>query len=476
MDSAVVAVPSLGTTIGAAYVGAMLSSLLFGITVLQVFIYYKDYPNDWRLYRYSVGIIWVLDAFHLSLTIHAIYHYTVDSFGDYVALGNVIWSYKLQILINVIIILFVQRYYLCCPLPLSQLTSSAIVYTQCGYGSSGAISIGSFLGLPYSWSHADSQWEYVMLVYKTFVYQPSYFPSEPYVIVGRYSITTFAGLASMKWTVDGAFATSTGIDFFISFAMCYYLHKSRSMSDFSSTNSRLLALMWFVLISGLATSACSTVALVTFIVLPNTLVFLGVEFLLTKLYVNSLLSMLNARKRIQGINTGSSAALSEPTSFSNIIRLTPTAGGGSVGDVKYDGLNIPLSEIRNSAPSQNNEDCVQIVEDKRSRVEFTMPPSSKIDGPQITAPHDLDISASEGHSLENWDVVPLTPSNLMNLALVLGAMRWFYLPIYKLHLLPRASPAPSLQPTMSSKPSIAIPSVRETFGACYPGSVIDTVY
>ncbi len=73
MNSAVV-VPSLGTTIGAAYVGAMLSSLyvdlfndsvtqrfssitctrLFGITVLQVFIYYRDYRNDWQLFRYSV--------------------------------------------------------------------------------------------------------------------------------------------------------------------------------------------------------------------------------------------------------------------------------------------------------------------------------------------------------------------------------------------------------------------------------------
>ncbi|KAK0187538.1 hypothetical protein F5146DRAFT_1140954 [Armillaria mellea] len=353
MDSAAVVVPSLGTTIGAAYVGAMLSSLLFGITVLQVFIYYRDYPNDWQLYRYSVGILWILDALHLSLTIHAIYHYTVDSFGDYAALGNIVWSYKLQILVNVIIIVFVQSLYAVRLWKFGRhfhrfLPWIVIFVVACG-----------FVGVCEDLLLIDTE-QYVKKREQCSCTKRSY------------TITAFTGLASMDWAIDAAFATSTGIDFFISFAMCYYLHKSRSISEFSSTNSRLLVLMWFVLMSGLATSACSTIALITFIVLPNTLVFLGVEFLLTKLYVNSLLSMLNARKRLQEANTGSGTALSEPTSFSNVIRLTPTAGGASTGDVKHGGFEIPLSEICSSAPSQNYENSSQTVEDKRSRAGFSV--------------------------------------------------------------------------------------------------------
>ncbi|PBK84962.1 hypothetical protein ARMGADRAFT_1087867 [Armillaria gallica] len=390
MDSAAAIVPSLGKTIGAAYVGAMLSSLLFGITVLQVFIYYRDYPNDWQLYRYSVGILWVLDAFHLSLTIHVIYHYTVDSFGDYVALGNVVWSVrisvltagaipyifftprslKLQILVNVVIIVFVQRY--CVSIPAMTLTTHSVPHSLYAvrlwklgryfhrflpciviFVVTGGFAVG------------------VMIVYKTFVPRLSLYPSEAHAVAGRYCITTFTGLALIDWAVDISFATATGIDFFISFAICYYLHKSRSISEFSSTNSRLLVLMWFVLMSGLATSACSTVALITFIVLPNTLVFLGVESLLTKLYVNSLLSMLNARNRLQGAKAGSGAALSEPTSLSNIIRLTPTGGSASAGFAKRDGFNIPLSEIGSSGPSPDS-DSSQIVENTRSRVGFSV--------------------------------------------------------------------------------------------------------
>ncbi|KAK0457529.1 uncharacterized protein EV420DRAFT_1748671 [Desarmillaria tabescens] len=346
MNSEAVVVPSLGTTIGATYVGAMLSSLLFGITVLQVFIYYRDYPNDCRLYRYSVGIIWVLDALHLSLIIHVIYHYTVDSFGDYVALENVVWSFKVpnSHLRDVLLADFDPRLF-------PQASKSNQPCTQYDCGSSGTISIGSFLGLSYSWSHADL-WAYTPNNMLRGAPSGHLQNVQSHAVAARYTITTFTDLASMDWAIDASFATSTGIDFFISFATCYYLHKSR---------------------------ACSTIALVTgqvswsiqYIALPNTLVFLGVDFLLAKLYVNSLLSMLNARKRIQGTNTGSGAALSEPTSFSNVIHLTPTAGGASAGDVK-DGFSIPPSEIHGSVPTQNNTDSAHVVEDKRSRVEFAM--------------------------------------------------------------------------------------------------------
>ncbi|KAK0435711.1 hypothetical protein EV421DRAFT_1908412 [Armillaria borealis] len=370
MDSATAIVPSLGTTIGAAYVGAMLSSLLFGVTVLQVFIYYREYPNDWQLYHYSVGILWVLDAFHLSLTIHVIYHYTIDSFGDYVALGNVVWSFKLQILVNIVIIIFVQRY--CVSILASILMTYFVPRSLYAVRLWKWRHFHRFLPCTVIFVIAGGCVVGVLVVYKTFVCRLSRYPSDPHAVADRYCITTFTGLASMDWAIDAAFATSTGIDFFISFAICYYLHKSRSISEFSSTNSRLLVLMWFVLMSGLATSACSTVALITYIVLPNTLVFLGVEFLLTKLYVNSLLSMLNARKRLQGANTRSGAALLDPTSFSNMIRLTPTGGSASAGHVKRAEFNIPLSEIGSSGPSPNTEDSSQTVENKRSRVGFSV--------------------------------------------------------------------------------------------------------
>ncbi|PBK85867.1 hypothetical protein ARMGADRAFT_1017656 [Armillaria gallica] len=81
--------------------------------------------------------------------------------------------------------------------------------------------------------------------------------------------------------------------------MCYYLHKCREASAFSSTSAIILGLMRVIVISGSATSACSLLTLITFHVWPNSLMFLGIDFVLPKIYINSLLAMLNWRKRHQ---------------------------------------------------------------------------------------------------------------------------------------------------------------------------------
>ncbi|KAK0190193.1 hypothetical protein F5146DRAFT_1054305 [Armillaria mellea] len=82
--------------------------------------------------------------------------------------------------------------------------------------------------------------------------------------------------------------------------MCYYLHKSREASVFASTPDMLYGLMRLVVISGLATSTCSLLTLVTYLVWQDTLIFLGVDLILPK--CKGLLS-LNSRKDHHGINS-----------------------------------------------------------------------------------------------------------------------------------------------------------------------------
>jgi hypothetical protein len=52
-------------------------------------------------------------------------------------------------------------------------------------------------------------------------------------------------------------------------------------------------------------SACSLSAMFCYILLPNTFVFLGLEFILTKLYVLSFLSLLNSRQHLPGTDVPS---------------------------------------------------------------------------------------------------------------------------------------------------------------------------
>ncbi|KAK0216413.1 hypothetical protein IW262DRAFT_215655 [Armillaria fumosa] len=265
--------PSLGKTLGAVYIGAMLSSILLGITALQAVIYYKKFPHDPWYYRYSVAVLWsatvqrleifvdfsfsrILDILHVALNTHAIYFYLIESFGNYLALDSVIWSFK--VLINVIIVVGVQSLY-------------AVRLWKLGHH-----------------FHRVIPWFIVLVIVGGCAAGIA-------MTYDAYKLSHVSSIPTISKTVDGTFATSTSVDFIISGAMFYYLHKSTTITQFESTITLILSLMRVVVISGLATSACSLLALMTFVTLPNTLVFFAIGFILPKLYINSLLAMLNAR-------------------------------------------------------------------------------------------------------------------------------------------------------------------------------------
>ncbi|KAK0431980.1 hypothetical protein EV421DRAFT_1911383 [Armillaria borealis] len=102
----------LATTLGALFVGATIAAVFYGITILQTVVYYKLNPNDPWIFRYSVALLLLLDTFHVVLGTHALYFYLIESFGNYLALlSKVIWSFPLQLLINVLINSGVQALY-----------------------------------------------------------------------------------------------------------------------------------------------------------------------------------------------------------------------------------------------------------------------------------------------------------------------------------------------------------------------------
>lgn len=254
-------VVTLDNTLGAALVGAFFAAILYGFTTILVILYFTNYPNDWRVQKISVAILWILDSLHLSLTIATVYHYVVTSFGSLLAIQLVDWTLKLQIAVNIGIILFVQTLY-------------AIRVWKLGHG------------------HHHRAWPVFVVVVVGGGYAVG-------VLLARetYRADNFGQLHFISWAIITSFVTSTSIDVVLSGAMCYYLIKSRS--GFSGSNSTIYYIIRMTLISGALTSACSLTALIAYVVMPKNLVFLAIEFLLTKLYINSFLAMLNARQSIR---------------------------------------------------------------------------------------------------------------------------------------------------------------------------------
>ncbi|SJL15351.1 uncharacterized protein ARMOST_18844 [Armillaria ostoyae] len=94
-----IALPSVGDTFGACYIGSIIAAMSMSFLTLKMVIYYKRYHNDWWVYRYSVTLLWALDTFHVALSTHALYFYLITMFGDLIGdLESDLWSMKVTLL------------------------------------------------------------------------------------------------------------------------------------------------------------------------------------------------------------------------------------------------------------------------------------------------------------------------------------------------------------------------------------------
>ncbi|KAJ6505612.1 hypothetical protein DFH09DRAFT_1000649 [Mycena vulgaris] len=299
--------PTLGNTLGAVFLGVVISCILFDVSTLQVYNYYHYYPHDGLLHKLSVRIFRLLDLTHLSLTV---YHYGVLGFGNTDGLQEVIWAIKLHTAINVIIILMVQSLYAYRVWLLGGYHHGVLGYLVA------AVVLGGF-GIG------------IVLAYET------------------YSINVWSEAADISWAIQSSFAASTAIDVVISVAMCYYLRKSKGTE--LRLNSRISTLMQYTLSCGVFTSACSLACLFTFILMPNNPVFLALTYLLTRLYVNSFAAML---KRVPRPNDSSFGfALTNHISsvaftYGSASRSVPDLERQVPRDTKFDWIDVPSTPVR----------------------------------------------------------------------------------------------------------------------------------
>ncbi|TCD62139.1 hypothetical protein EIP91_007291 [Steccherinum ochraceum] len=114
---------------------------------------------------------------------------------------------------------------------------------------------------------------------------------------------------------------SAAVDIIIASILIYYLYKART--GFKSTDRLIHALMAYTVNSGFITMICSTLSVISFFVLPQSLVFAGLVQMSSKLYANSFLGTLNARQRLR--KRSNAPSTQRPTGDSS------TANSGSKG-------------------------------------------------------------------------------------------------------------------------------------------------
>ncbi|KAG2127105.1 hypothetical protein DEU56DRAFT_532272 [Suillus clintonianus] len=263
----------LGNTFGAFFIAVTLAAILFGLTNVQAFIYFQTHTGTGIIsYKLIVIWLWILDALHLSLIVHCVYHYLVINYANFSALTEIVWSFKLQVIVDVLIVPTIHLSYL----------HRIWIFSKGRTRVLPAIAFG------------------IIVVLCSGVAIP--------VVWGIYKCHTFGDLIGIEWWTYAAVGSSTLADIVIASSLCYLLVTSHT--GFSSTDSLLTKLVGYTISTGSLTSVCSIAVVITCATLPKTFIFLAVDFLVAKLYVNSFIVLLNARYYMQA-----SVDIANPSEF-----------------------------------------------------------------------------------------------------------------------------------------------------------------
>ncbi|KAI6158499.1 hypothetical protein EDD17DRAFT_1621543 [Pisolithus thermaeus] len=67
---------------GCALIAGLISAMLYGITILQTYLYYMTYcSEDASIVKSLVAATCILDTLHVSFTCHMLYYYLITNYG-----------------------------------------------------------------------------------------------------------------------------------------------------------------------------------------------------------------------------------------------------------------------------------------------------------------------------------------------------------------------------------------------------------
>ncbi|OBZ73066.1 hypothetical protein A0H81_07242 [Grifola frondosa] len=249
---------SFDGTLGAAFLGHFTTAVLYGITSLQTFIYFRQHYNDPLSLRSLIIVLWICDSIHTALVTHVMYFYLVTNFTNVAAVAKPIWSITAMIMV------------------------SNISNSICDRISAMEI------GRPFA--HSSCRYWFTVVFNPTMMIKIG---DGFYFAVECLKIPSYVNIRAFSWSLYVGFSAEVVVDGIITVSQCLLLRRFRT--GFRSTDSMVHVLMAYSINTGLLTSLCAIACLITYTTLQHEYVYFAFYFVLSKLYVNSLLANLNAR-------------------------------------------------------------------------------------------------------------------------------------------------------------------------------------
>ncbi|KAI0721989.1 hypothetical protein C8T65DRAFT_172207 [Cerioporus squamosus] len=254
----------LDGTMGPILLGVIVCAVFYGVSLSQVYYYFTRYPRDPLYMKLLVAAVWASDTVHQGLISHTVYWYLVTTYGDPTALTKLSTTIIVEVIFQGFTGVMVQSFF------------AARIYKLSGKKMWLVIPVVLMIAGEFS----------VSMAYSAKALQMVFFSELVEIKALSLSINIFAAAG----------------DVLIALILCIILQFSKT--GFERSNTLINKLIIFSVNTGLLTSICACMSLITILALPDTFVYIFFFFLIGRLYANSLMATLNARK---GLRDGSSA-------------------------------------------------------------------------------------------------------------------------------------------------------------------------
>ncbi|KAK0498393.1 hypothetical protein EDD18DRAFT_1157543 [Armillaria luteobubalina] len=250
--------PVLDGTLGATLIGVVIASMVYGLSLLQLYSYItgRCSDKDGLFLKAFIAVLMSVNTLHLVLVCHSLYYYTITHFADFEVLAVSTWSAAVHIPVGAVVSSLVQFFYAYRLYLLNGrkyavptiIVSRVFSVLQTAMGISLAVKIST-----------------IRYFTKAKLIQP-------------YSVSTLA--------------CECLCNIIITLAMAHCIRKSET-GPLSS--KKLQERVYYVISTGALTMAMAVAAVISWLIAPNTLVDAALYIIMVRLYPCSFLAILNAR-------------------------------------------------------------------------------------------------------------------------------------------------------------------------------------
>jgi len=204
-----------------------------------------------------VACLWLLDTICTMLAMHVCYNYTVSHHARPLALLEIVWSLRVVVFLSGLLAFITHLFF------------AYRVHKLSGHNALVSATIGVTAMIRIGFSTAAMVLTWVMPNFARF-------------------LSLYSAIVSCTF---GAAALSD-----IAVTACLFYFLCASEKPFSSSDSLFDKFLVYVINTGLLRSLVAVTALICIVTMKSNLVFIGVFFILSKMYTNSFMAVLNARR------------------------------------------------------------------------------------------------------------------------------------------------------------------------------------